>query len=101
MKIKPVKDDDVECVICEFAMQYLEKALSDKKTKDEIEHVVHVVCNHLPKTVAKECNQFVDNYADVVIDLLSKEVSPKEVCSMIGLCNTTVQEFKSKISFFP
>ncbi|XP_051165027.1 prosaposin isoform X2 [Leptopilina boulardi] len=96
--VKKSLKDDTECVICEFIMQYLEKALSNKKTKEEIEHVVHVICNHLPKTVSKECNQFVDDYAEVVIDLLSKDVSPKEVCSMISLCNTTMQDFKKSVS---
>lgn len=90
---KPVKDD-AECVVCEFVMQYIEKAMSNKKTKDEVESIIHGVCNHLPKTISQECNQFVHQYADVVIDLLIQEVSPKEICTMIGLCGDSRVQMK-------
>ena len=85
---KSIKDD-AECVVCEFIMQYVEKAMSHKKTKDEVEKVIHAVCNHLPKSISIECNQFVNQYAEVVIDLLVQEVSPKEICTLIGICDTT------------
>lgn len=93
----PVKDD-VKCVVCEFIMQYIEKAAANKKTKDEIEHLVHSVCNHLPKTVSKECNEFVNEYADVVIDLLAREVSPKELCTMIDLCDVTSEQIENSVA---
>ncbi|XP_033224393.1 prosaposin [Belonocnema kinseyi] len=94
---KPVKDD-TECVVCEFVMQYIEKAMSNKKTKDEVETIIHGVCNHLPKTISQECNQFVNQYADVVIDLLVQEVSPKEICTMIGLCSDSRLQIKESVA---
>lgn len=82
--------DDGVCIICEFAMKYIDKAIGNKKTRDEIENAVHNVCNHLPKTVAKECNDFVDEYADAMISILSEDVSPKEACTVLGLCKVSM-----------
>lgn len=82
--------DDGVCIICEFAMQYIDKAIGNQKTRDKIEKAVHSVCNHLPKTVANECNTFVDQYADVLISILSQEVTPKEACTVLGLCKVSM-----------
>jgi len=81
---------DTECVICEFVMKYIDKEIGNKEARDKIEKVVHGVCNHLPKTVAKECNDFVNNYADIVIRILSEEVNPKEACTILGLCTVSM-----------
>ncbi|XP_011875606.1 PREDICTED: proactivator polypeptide isoform X2 [Vollenhovia emeryi] len=89
--------DDGVCIICEFAMQYIDKAIGNRKTRDEIEHAVHSVCNHLPKTVAKECNQFVDEYADALISILAEDVSPKEACSMLGLCKVSMVQIQDSV----
>lgn len=95
---KSVENENVGCVICEFAMQYVDGILSTKKNKDEIEKIVHGVCNHLPKTVSQECNQFVNQYADVLIDILSKDVTPKEVCTMIGLCRISEKQMQESVA---
>ncbi|EGI61549.1 PREDICTED: proactivator polypeptide-like [Acromyrmex echinatior] len=89
---------DTECVICEFVMKYIDKEIGNKEARDKIEKVVHGVCNHLPKTVAKECNDFVNNYADTVIKILSEDVSPKEACSVLGLCTISMIKIQESIT---
>lgn len=84
---RPVNDKNPACVICEFVMTQLEQEISDKHNDDEIKKAVHGVCNHLPKTVTKECNGFVDKYADLVISLLAQELKPSEVCAELKLCD--------------
>lgn len=85
------------CTICEFAMRYIDKVIGNKKNRDEIEKVVHSVCNHLPKTVAKDCNQFVDEYADALITVLTDDVSPKEACTLLGLCQVSMIQIQGMI----
>lgn len=82
--------DDSVCIICEFAMQYIDKTIGNNKTREKIEKAVHGVCNYLPKTVAKECNEFVDEYADALISVLAEDVTPKEACTMLGLCKVNM-----------
>lgn len=78
-------------------MRYIDKVIGNKKNRDEIEKVVHGVCNHLPKTVAKDCNHFVDVYADAVIDILVEDVSPKEACTLLGLCKISIIQIQGMI----
>ncbi|XP_011300553.1 proactivator polypeptide [Fopius arisanus] len=91
-------NDGQKCVICEYVMQYLEKQMKNKSTKDEIEKVVHGICNYLPKTVSQQCNTFVNQYADLVIDLLAQEVSPKEICTAMGLCQAALKKMMDSIA---
>ncbi|KAJ8674866.1 hypothetical protein QAD02_010652 [Eretmocerus hayati] len=104
-KIQKVKnDEDVECVVCEYIMKYVEHFMNTRKSKDEIEHMIHNICNHLPKHMSQKCNDFVNEYAEIVIELLTHEVSPKEMCTVIGLCKadtTKVRDtFESVNSYY-
>jgi len=75
-------------------MQYIDKAIGNNKTRDRIEKVVHGVCNHLPKTVAKDCNEFMTDYADSIINILSDEVSPKKAFTFLDLCKVSIVQIK-------
>lgn len=74
------------CVLCEFIMEKLAKMVADKKTEEEIKDALNRVCNHMPKTVVPQCKQFIVNYADMILELLIKEVSPKLICAELELC---------------
>ncbi|XP_049804326.1 prosaposin [Schistocerca nitens] len=76
------------CVICEFVLTKIQEQLKDKPTEDEIKAIVHDICNYMPRTVAKECNDFVNQYADLVITLLSETMDPQAVCTAIKLCSS-------------
>ncbi|EDV90600.1 prosaposin [Drosophila grimshawi] len=77
------------CVLCEFVMTKLEADLQNKTEQDEIKKAIRNVCNHLPATIRKQCDTFVDSYATAIISLLSK-VPPKEVCQKMQLCFSSV-----------
>lgn len=59
----------------------------NNRTIDMVERAVQMVCSYLPESVADQCEEFVDNYGDEIIKLLTEtELSPKEVCSALTLC---------------
>ncbi|XP_055388775.1 prosaposin [Condylostylus longicornis] len=74
-----------ECVLCEFIMAKLENELKNKKTQDEIKTTVHNICKKMPKTVASNCDKFIDKYSDLIIALIDT-MPPKEICTRINLC---------------
>lgn len=74
-----------QCVLCELVMTRLETELKNKKTQDEIRETVQNICSKLPKSVSSNCKQFVEQYADLIISLVST-VPPKELCGEINLC---------------
>lgn len=91
-RVAPVADDP-QCVVCEFIMTKLEAELKDKTTRDEIRTAVKNICNVMPKSITTQCNKFVDQYADLIIELIDT-VPPKEVCSQMGLCPAQKKEAK-------
>ncbi|CAG9826838.1 unnamed protein product [Diabrotica balteata] len=75
-----------ECILCEFVMKEIEDQLKDKSTDAEIETVVKGICKIMPSSVKQDCNKFVDQYADTVIQLLIAALEPSKICSYIKLC---------------
>lgn len=57
--------------------------------QDHIKEVLEEACDSLPKTKLKnKCKAAVEKNADYIVDLLIKEVTPKEVCLALGFCFT-------------
>ncbi|XP_078284705.1 prosaposin [Rhinoraja longicauda] len=98
VKKGPVEGPDSQgCVICEFAMKEIDTLLQKNTTEEAITEALGKVCSVLPTTVESECRDFVDQYGKAVIELLSQEMDPTFVCTMIGLCKTAAAEIsKSK-----
>jgi len=88
---------DGVCLICEYAMQYIDKVIDNNKTRDRIEKVVHGVCKHLSKIDAEDCNEFMNDNADAIINILSEEVSPKNVCKFLDLCKITIEQIQGTV----
>ncbi|KAM8706280.1 hypothetical protein ACLKA7_010541 [Drosophila subpalustris] len=85
----PKVKEPPSCVLCEFVMTKLEAELKNKTEQDEIKKALRSICDHLPKTVRKQCDSFVDGYAAAIISLMSS-VPPKEVCQKLQLCFSEV-----------
>lgn len=84
------------CVICEFVMSKLEQDMQDKKTQDEIKKAVLNVCTAMPKSVRSQCNQFINQYAEMIINLLDT-MPPKKICMAIDMCNKQAMESQGEI----
>ncbi|XP_023348956.1 prosaposin [Eurytemora carolleeae] len=86
------KLEDTGCVLCEYVISNLDKILEDSTNKAEIKAALDSVCAILPQTVSKECTQFVNSYTDLIIDMLTSEITPEEICKNLGLCGKKVEE---------
>ena len=80
-----VKDNT--CVLCKYVISTLDGMLEDKTNEKEIEEALESLCSFLPSSMSKQCDTFVETYTDLIIDLLTKDVSPQMVCSNLGLCS--------------
>ncbi|XP_076318042.1 prosaposin isoform X17 [Tachypleus tridentatus] len=78
--------DSFECLLCKQVMTYLEKELEDKPTEEAIKNALEKVCSILPQSLSKECDDFVKEYADLIIKLLLQELDPNIVCDALKLC---------------
>nr|ADK94870.1 saposin isoform 1 [Penaeus monodon] len=78
--------DDNKCVMCEFALHFLQNMLEQKDTRKDIEDAVERLCTMMPHSLAEECEDYVDAYGDQVIELLAQEIDPSQICPMLHLC---------------
>ncbi|XP_061168001.1 uncharacterized protein LOC133176955 [Saccostrea echinata] len=81
-----------ECVLCEFIMREVDNILQQNRSRQAIENALQMVCSKLPSTISKECSDFVNQYADLVINLLINEGDPKTVCTAIKLCSNDLKK---------
>ena len=87
-KVNTVADavKDNTCVLCKYVISTLDGLLEDKTNEKEIEEALESLCSFLPSSMMKQCDTFVDTYTNLIIDLLTKDVSPDMVCGNLGLC---------------
>jgi len=85
--VKKVKNDNL-CPICQMICSLCESYLATNATQEWIENMLHnFPCEAvLPPNLAKQCDNFVDQYVPVLIDWINNNESPKQFCSQAGLC---------------
>ncbi|XP_056147569.1 prosaposin [Lampris incognitus] len=79
------------CDVCKLAVRYVVDMLEENATQSEIEDVVRKVCNFLPESVRSECDQLVEQYEPILVQVLLQMLEPDFVCMKIGACSETVQ----------
>ena len=97
--ILPIKNDDkVEekdsnstCVLCEYMMHILSSYIHRESTAEEIEESLKKVCQQMPGTLKKQCDEFVENYGAVVIATLVREFDVSSLCRKLNLCTSAMK----------
>lgn len=87
------------CLVCDLAMKFLEHELGTDKNRERVQNGVHTVCNHIPGSLSGKCNNFVTNHANDVIDLITQNVPPKQVCKVLRLCKRAAAEMEDTYIF--
>ncbi|CAN9499921.1 unnamed protein product [Ophioblennius macclurei] len=78
------------CEVCKMAMNYIDNLLEQNATEAEIEEAVRKVCSFLPGPYQKECDQLVEQYEPVLVQLLLQMLDPEFVCTKMGACPEAV-----------
>lgn len=74
-----------ECLVCEEMVKEVEKRVKNKKSKEQIKEALEHACDRLRKYKTK-CERYIDEHSDQIVDLLMKQLSPKEICHTLGFC---------------
>jgi len=90
MNNKNKKVNDANCVLCEFVMKYIEDQISDNATESEIISVVQKICIFLPGSIRTQCEQFIQQEGQAIIELILQNESPDVICTQIGVCSSKV-----------
>ena len=95
-----MKKADDYCAMCQYGMETLYTILENKDNQDEIRNALDTLCEYMPSSISNQCEQYVDAYAEAVIQLILQDFTPQQICAEIGLCNSvsevvmTVQDTK-------
>lgn len=88
---QPITTKEVEyvatpnCILCEQIVKEVEKNIHNKNSKEDIKRALQHACDRLHK-LKNKCSQIITKYGDQIIDLLLKEMTPKAICSELGMC---------------
>ncbi|KAM9345243.1 prosaposin [Symphorus nematophorus] len=74
------------CKVCKLAVTYIDRLLEKNATEAEIEEAVRKVCSFLPDSLQTECDQLVEQYEPVLVQLLLQMMDPDFVCMKVGAC---------------
>ncbi|XP_029962339.1 prosaposin isoform X2 [Salarias fasciatus] len=88
---KPRFKEGGYCDVCKMAVNYIDGILEQNATEEQIEEAVRKVCTFLPDAYRKECDQLVEQYEPVLVQLLLQMLDPDFVCTKLGACPEAVR----------
>ncbi|KAK1164440.1 hypothetical protein AOXY_G14742 [Acipenser oxyrinchus oxyrinchus] len=74
------------CQICTMAVSYIDGILQKNATEAEIEAAVQKVCSFLSAAMQEECDQLVEQYEPMLVQLLLQMLDPDFICTKLGAC---------------
>ncbi|XP_076831086.1 prosaposin [Brachyhypopomus gauderio] len=74
------------CDVCKMSVRYVDRILEKNATQAEIEEAVKKVCNFLPDEYKTQCDQLVEQYEPMLVELLLQTLDPDFVCMKLGAC---------------
>jgi saposin len=87
----PKLQNDQLCGVCKLVVTYLDTFLDSNSSEAEIEAVLDKVCTILPGNWSQQCETLVKEYGPIIVELLKAELKPGTVCTVLKLCNGTMQ----------
>ncbi|XP_078421897.1 prosaposin-like [Cetorhinus maximus] len=88
---RKVKDDT--CNVCQTFMREVVSTGSHNSPQDALKAALHKGCDLIPiKEFKDQCNNYVDTYLSMIIQLLKIKVKPPMLCAALGLCKSRQPE---------
>lgn len=100
-EVTPVEEEPEtvgdQCVLCEYVVSTLDKMVTDKTNEAEVQAALDAMCSYMPKSISPQCTTFVDTYTEMIIDMLTKDVTPEMICSNLGLCTEDFEQYPTQL----
>ncbi|XP_056251389.1 prosaposin [Seriola aureovittata] len=79
------------CDVCKMAVTYIDRILEKNATEAQIEEAVRKACSFLPDSLQTECDQMIQQYEPMLVQLLLQMLDPDFVCMKVGACPEAVR----------
>ncbi|XP_077999573.1 prosaposin-like isoform X1 [Glandiceps talaboti] len=88
---KYTKQNDEVCDFCKEVITTARNLIANKATQKQVVDFLDSACDLIPDAELKSmCRSAVDEYADVLFDLIVSEMDPETICTAMGLCKPGV-----------
>lgn len=84
-KLKFFKDT-TQCIVCEFAVKFLEYQLKNNRSEKAVEDALNKVCKLAPSKYKDQCVSIINTYGPYLVHLIFELETPEKVCEVLGLC---------------
>ncbi|XP_068167765.1 surfactant protein Bb isoform X2 [Antennarius striatus] len=74
------------CTLCIFIMRKLESLLPTNMTEEALMKLMGEVCNLIPESYEKECDDFVAKYGTEIVEFLLSSAAPHTICMLLHVC---------------
>lgn len=82
-----------QCALCKYVVSYIDAVIQNNKSEAAIEAALEKVCAILPASLKDKCDQFVQTYGPLLVQLIQKYGTPDKVCDALKLCHNGTQTF--------
>ncbi|XP_050533788.1 prosaposin isoform X2 [Daktulosphaira vitifoliae] len=94
LKLCPVKNISLvsdtksseACPMCVMFMSALKSEITNKDNEAEITKKLEKLCSKLPSHWKKNCTSLVDTNFQQIIDMITAELTPQEICTLLKIC---------------
>ncbi len=101
IQLTEVPINSIECTLCEFLVNYVNKALGANRSVAAVEALLEKACNILPSSLRANCTSFVTKYGPIIAFMLAKNETPVQVCDFIKVCHNGTEEIKPGMYYLP
>ncbi|UJR26418.1 hypothetical protein I4U23_007750 [Adineta vaga] len=85
----PEKQPELSCTICQYVVSRMKHYITLNQTEEEIMATLKKSCDSFSFiNLKKQCDDFIDQYGQYLIQMISSDVDPKVACQSIGICKT-------------
>lgn len=82
-----------ECMLCVEVISGAESKISNNMKKEQIQNILFRECSRF-RAYEGVCDNFVKKNTDKIIELLAKQMSPKQICQQLSLCSAKPQDLE-------
>uniref|UniRef100_A0A3P9AFE1 Pulmonary surfactant-associated protein B n=1 Tax=Esox lucius TaxID=8010 RepID=A0A3P9AFE1_ESOLU len=76
-----------QCTFCVYLIKSLENMLPKVRTEVAVIDLLGKVCVILPKSYRQQCENLIEKYGKILMDMLLTYATPEAICTLIQVCD--------------
>lgn len=76
----------MECGLCMKVVSDVIEDLKGNQNEDDMKNAFGKLCGTFPSILSENCNDFVGNYTNGLIEILKEDTYPPTVCNRLKVC---------------